>query len=142
MISLIRDVCRQEVNPETAVEELILLAKQGAPAEELRKVLNSPDQNMRLAVFDQMVKSGDEAMKLIAYEAGLASADSVMRTMAFKAVLMSQDKLHLTLAVDRSAPKPIQEASEKYLAKNGSGHHDPAQGIGNGGGDGVGGKRR
>ena len=41
MISLIRDVCRQEVNPETAVEELILLAKQGAPAEELRKVLSS-----------------------------------------------------------------------------------------------------
>ena len=41
MISLIRDVCRQEVNPETAVEELILLAKQGAPAEEMRKVLSS-----------------------------------------------------------------------------------------------------
>jgi len=89
--------------------------------EEMRKVLNGPDQNMRLAAFDAMIKSGDEALRLIAYETGLASADSVMRAMAFKALLMSQDNIHVALTVDPSAPKPMQEASAQYLAKNPSG---------------------
>jgi hypothetical protein len=94
---------------------------QAREIEELRKVLNGPDQNMRLATFDAMVKSGDETLKQIAYETGLMSADSVMRAMAFKAVVMSLDNVHITLAPDPSAPKPILEASTAYLAKNGNG---------------------
>lgn len=86
--------------------------------EDLRKVLNGPDQNMRLAVFDAMVKSGDEALRLLAYETGLASADSVLRAMAFKALVMRQNNIHVALTVDPSAPKPMQEASAQYLNKN------------------------
>jgi hypothetical protein len=93
---------------------------QARDIEELRKVLNGPDQNMRLATFDAMIKSGDETMKQIAYETGLMSADSVMRGMAFKAVVMSLDNVHITLAPDPSAPKPIVEASTAHLAKNGN----------------------
>jgi hypothetical protein len=78
---------------------------QARDIEELRKVLNGPDQNMRLATFDAMIKSGDETLKQIAYETGLMSADSVMRAMAFKAVVMSLDNLHLTLTPDTAAPK-------------------------------------
>ena len=105
----------------TAAEILERARGQARDIEELRKVLNGPDQNMRLATFDAMVKSGDEALRLIAYEAGLASADSVMRAMAFKALVLSQNNLHLTLTPDPSAPKPTQEASVDYLVKNGSG---------------------
>ncbi len=105
----------------TAAEILERARGQARDIEELRKILNGPDQNMRLATFDAMVKSGDEALRLIAYEAGLASADSVMRAMAFKALVLSQNNLHLTLTPDPSAPKPTQEASVDYLVKNGSG---------------------
>lgn len=89
--------------------------------EDLRKVLNGPDQNMRLAVFDAMVKSGDEALRLLAYETGLASADSVLRAMAFKGLLMRQNNIHVALTVDPSAPKAMQEASAQYLARFGNG---------------------
>ncbi|HRP24335.1 MAG TPA: hypothetical protein PLF79_02940 [Thauera sp.] len=112
----------------TAAEILERARGQARDIEELRKVLNGPDQNMRLATFDAMVKSGDEALRLIAYETGLASADSVLRAMAFKALLLSQNNLHLTLTPDPSAPKPIQEASADYLVKNGSGLVVPIDG--------------
>lgn len=105
----------------TAAEILERARGQAREIEELRKVLNGPDQNLRLATFDAMVKSGDEALRLIAYETGLASADSVLRAMAFKALVLGQNNLHLTLAPDPSAPKPIQEASAEYVVKNGSG---------------------
>lgn len=94
---------------------------QARDIEELRKVLNGPDQNMRLATFDAMIKSGDETLQQIAYEVGLMSADSVMRAMAFKAVVMSLDTVHITLAPDPSAPKPILEAATAHLAKYGNG---------------------
>lgn len=112
----------------TAAEILERARGQARDIEELRKVLNGPDQNMRLATFDAMVKSGDEALRLIAYETVLASADSVLRAMAFKALLLSQNNLHLTLTPDPAAPKPIQEASADYLVKNGSGLVVPIDG--------------
>jgi hypothetical protein len=93
---------------------------QAREIEELRKILNGPDQNMRLATFDAMVKSGDETLKQIAYETGLMSADSVMRAMAFKAVVMSLDNLHLTLTPDTTVPKQIQESSATRIARQGN----------------------
>jgi len=93
---------------------------QARDIEELRKVLNGPDQNMRLATFDAMIKSGDETLKQIAYEAGLMSADSVMRAMAFKALVMSLDNVHLTLTLDIAAPKKVQEASASWLERFGN----------------------
>lgn len=41
LLSLIQDLGRPETNPEDTVEDLILLAKQGAPVEEMRQVLGS-----------------------------------------------------------------------------------------------------
>jgi len=98
---------------------------QAREIEELRKILNGPDQNMRLATFDAMVKSGDETLKQIAYETGLMSADSVMRAMAFKAVVMNLDNLHLTLTPDTTAPKKVQEASASWLERFGNGYVVP-----------------
>jgi hypothetical protein len=101
---------------------------QARDIEELRKVLNGPDQNMRLATFDAMIKSGDETLKQIAYEIGLMSADSVMRAMAFKAVVMSLDNLHFTLTPDPTVPKKVQEASATYIGQRGNGFVLPLDG--------------
>jgi hypothetical protein len=95
---------------------------QARDIEELRKVLNGPDQNMRLATFDAMIQSGDETMKQVAFETGLMSADSVMRAMAFKALVMSLDNVHLTLTPDTTAPKKVQEASADWISRRGNGY--------------------
>ena len=41
MLSLIHDECRPEVNPEDAVEDLVILAKQDAPLAEMTQVLSA-----------------------------------------------------------------------------------------------------
>jgi hypothetical protein len=93
---------------------------QAREIEELRKILNGPDQNMRLSTFDAMVKSGDDALRMIALETGLASADGVMRAMAFKGLVMSLDNIYLTLKVDTTAPKNVVEKSEKFISDKGT----------------------
>ena len=104
----------------SAAKVLEKARSQAREIEELRKILNGPDQNMRLATFDAMVKSGDEALRIIAFEAGLTSADSVMRAMALKALVMRQEHLILSLTPDPSAPKPVQQASAEQLGRQGT----------------------
>ena len=41
MLSQIQELCRPEADPEETVEDLILLAKQDAPAEDMMEVLSS-----------------------------------------------------------------------------------------------------
>lgn len=109
------------VQAQTSAAEILEQARSKArDMEELRKILNGPDQNMRLATFDAMMTSGDEALQQIALDAGLASADALMQAMAFKAAIMSLDRLVLTLEVDGTQPEPIQEAARSYLEKNGN----------------------
>src|SRR5690606_25851508 len=88
---------------------------------ELKAALNDPDQNVRLAVFDHMLKSDKETVRLIALEAGLGSADTLMRALAFKALIMKLDTLHITLAPDVQTTSARQEAARKHLEKEGNG---------------------
>jgi hypothetical protein len=93
---------------------------QASELEAVRKVLNGPDQNMRIAAFKGMVTSGDDVLRRVAHETGLASADSIIRAMAFKAILLSLNELHLTLAVDASLSKKMQEAAAAHIAEHGN----------------------
>ena len=57
LLEKIQNLCRPEVGPEDTVEDLILLAKQGAPTEEMRKVLGTkliclPTEEMISALDD------------------------------------------------------------------------------------------
>jgi len=93
---------------------------EAAEIEKLKKVLNEePDQNVRLAAFELMIRKDDSVMHEIAVEAGLASADKLLQAAAFKEAIMNLDRLHLMLVVDRDASEAIQEASQAYLDKNG-----------------------
>jgi len=71
------------VYAQTSAAEMLEQARaRSRDIEELKAVLNGPDQNMRLAIFDVMVNSGDEAMRQVALDLGLASADPLMQVYA------------------------------------------------------------
>ena len=94
---------------QTSAAEMLEEARARArEMEELKAVLNGPDQNMRLASFDIMVNSGDEAMRQIAIDTGLASADTLMQAMAFKETVLSLNRIVMSLEIDKSQPADIQ----------------------------------
>lgn len=101
----------------TAAQMLEQARGQAQDLEELKKVLNGPDQNMRIATFNAMVTSGDPTMRDVAIDTGMASADSLLQAMAFREAIMSLDRLHLTLAVDENASEKVQETTKKRLDK-------------------------
>lgn len=88
--------------------------------EEIKQVLNDPDQNVRLAAFEAMVGSDDSLMRELALDAGMNSTDQVLRGMALRHAVLGLSQLTFTLAVDSSAPKVIQDSSREFLEKNGN----------------------
>ncbi len=114
------------VYAQTSAAEMLEQARaRSREMEELKAVLNGPDQNMRLAAFDVMVKSGDEAMRQIALDLGLASADPLMQAMAFKETILSLNRIVFTLEVDTSEPDTVQEKAKVILASNGGTYSIP-----------------
>lgn len=109
----------------SAAEMLEKARARSRDMEELKAVLNGPDQNMRLATFDVMVNSGDEAMRQVAIEAGLASADPLMQGMAFKVSILSLERIMMTLELDTSQPADVQEKSQAILNANGLSYDVP-----------------
>lgn len=111
----------QASHAQTDVAAIIESARQDArEASELKTALNDPDQNVRLAVFEHMLRSEKEATRLMALEAGLGSADTLMRAMAFKALIMKLNAIHVTLAPDTKATSARQEAARKHLDRQGN----------------------
>jgi len=106
-----------QANTADIIEQARARARQ---VEEIKQVLTDPDQNVRLAAFEGMVDSGDPLMREIALDTGLASTDRVLRGLALKHTILGLAQLSITLTVDDSAPKPVQDKSVKYLEKNGN----------------------
>ena len=88
--------------------------------EEIKQVLNDPDQNVRLAAFEAMVGSDDSLMRELALDAGMNSTDQVLRGMALRQAVLGLSQLAITLTVDNTAPKAIQDSSREFLEKNGN----------------------
>ncbi len=106
---------------QTSAAELLEQARaRSRDMEELKAVLNGPDQNMRLATFDVMVNSGDNAIREIAIDLGLASADPLLQGMAFREAFLSLDRVIMTLEIDKSQPESIQKAAQAYLDAKGN----------------------
>jgi hypothetical protein len=106
---------------QDSVDDILEKARsQARDYEKLKRVLvEEPDQNVRLAAFDLMVKDGDSMLHAIAVDAGLASADRLLQAAAFKEAIMSLDRLHLTLSLDKTASQDMQEKAKQYLDTKG-----------------------
>ena len=114
------------VYAQTSAAEMLEQARaRSREMEELKSVLNGPDQNMRLAAFDVMINSGDEAMRQVALDLGLASADPLMQAMAFKETILSLNRLVFQLEIDTSQPDSVQEKAQQILASTGSTYSIP-----------------
>lgn len=109
------------VYAQTSAAELLEKARaRSRDLEELKAVLNGPDQNMRLATFDVMANSGDNAMREVAIDLGLASADPLMQAMAFKETIMGLNRIVFTLELDTSQPETVQTKAQAFLNANGA----------------------
>ena len=109
----------------SAAEMLEQARARSREIEEMKAVLNGPDQNMRLAAFDVMVNSGDEAMRQVALDLGLASADPLMQGMAFKETILSLNRIVFTLELDTSQPDTVQQKALAYMNANGASYEIP-----------------
>lgn len=73
------------VHSQPSADEIIAQAQQRAgKIDEYRQLLNNPDQNVRLAGLDILLKSDDPAMREIAFSLGFASLDDTMRAITLK----------------------------------------------------------
>ena len=118
------------VYAQTSAAEMLEQARaRSREMEEMKAVLNGPDQNMRLAAFDVMVRSGDEAMRQVALDLGLASADPLMQAMAFKETILSLNRIVFTLELDTSEPDSVQQKAQAYLNSNGATYQFPIASV-------------
>lgn len=108
---------------QTSAAQIVEQARERArQLDEIKQVLNDPDQNVRLAAFEAMVDSGDPLMRELALDAGISSTDQVLRGLALKYAVLSLEQLNLTLTLDPAAPKEVQDKSRTYLEKTGAGY--------------------
>ncbi|HRP36055.1 MAG TPA: hypothetical protein PLI48_09255, partial [Gammaproteobacteria bacterium] len=62
---------------QSAAEIIEQARARARQVEEIKQVLNDPDQNVRLAAFEAMVGSDDSLMRELALDAGINSTDQV-----------------------------------------------------------------
>ena len=85
---------------QPSADELIAQAQErAAKITEYREVLNHPDQNVRLAALDIMLKSEDPVMREIAYNQAFISADETMRAVALRNRLKHLSEFTFTLSL-------------------------------------------
>lgn len=75
---------------------------------EFRAMLNDPDQTVRLAALDVMLKSDDIAMRELAYGVGFNSADETMRAICLSNKFADQKLISVKIA-DISNPSDSQK---------------------------------
>ena len=73
--------------------------ERAAKIEEYRRLLNNPDQNVRVAGLDVMLKSDDPAMREIAFNIAFASADDTMRAVALRNKFTYMKNLNFKLSL-------------------------------------------
>ncbi|MEQ8859936.1 MAG: hypothetical protein RIC56_14935 [Pseudomonadales bacterium] len=106
---------------QTSAAEIIEQARARArQIDEIKQVLNDPDQTVRLAAFEAMVGSGDPLMRELALDAGFASSDEVLRGQALKHAILGLEQLSITLSPDPAAPQAVQQRVQNYLEKTGA----------------------
>jgi len=75
---------------------------------EFRALLNDPDQTVRLAALDVMLKSDDIAMRELAYGMGFNSADEAMRAVSLKNKFADQQMISVKIS-GISSPSDTQK---------------------------------
>lgn len=118
--AILTTLCIEAMAQPSAADIVEQARERARQLDEIKQVLNDPDQNVRLAAFEAMVSTGDPLMRELALDAGLASTDQVLRGLAFKHAVLGLSQLNITLTLDPAAPKESQEKVQAYLQKTGA----------------------
>jgi len=108
--------------PALSADKSDLLAKIRANAgqyNELKQLLNNPDQSIRIAAFDGMVNSGDSALRNIALDEALANTDSTVQALALKEVIMDLDVLNFSMVLPENASEESKKVVKKWSSTYG-----------------------
>jgi hypothetical protein len=101
---------------QTNADDILRQAQErAAKIEEYRQLLNNPDQNVRVAGLDVMLKSDDPAMREIAFNIALASADDAMRAIALKNKFLYLKNLNFQLSLGDSPTEIESKAIGEYF---------------------------
>ena len=96
---------------ETSAEALKRqIQERSAKIKEFRALLNDPDQTVRLAALDVMLKSEDLAMRELAYGVGFSSADDAMRAVCLRNKLADLTTVAIKIADISSATDQQKKA--------------------------------
>jgi len=109
LLILVMSACWSPGQAEMSAEALKQqIQERSGKIQEFRALLNDPDQTVRLAALDVMLKSDDIAMRELAYGMGFNSADEAMRAVALKNKFADQKIISIKIA-DVSSPSDSQK---------------------------------
>lgn len=109
LLLLVMSACWGMSQAEMTAEALKQqIQERSGKIQEFRALLNDPDQTVRLAALDVMLKSDDIAMRELAYGMGFNSADEAMRAVCLKNKFADQKLISIKIA-DISSPSDKQK---------------------------------
>ena len=103
----------EQLSPEDIIKQAQERASQ---ISKYRELLSNPDQNVRVAALDVMLKSDDPAMREIAFNIAFVSADSAMRGIALRNKFLYLKTLTFSLELKENASKSEQIEIENKFA--------------------------
>jgi len=116
---LLTFVAMNGVSAQSASEIIEKARAEAKEFNEFKLALEDPDQSVRLAVFEQMLKQPAAPLRMMAIQAGLTSSDDIMRSRALVAQILDMDHLVIHLKVNEKANSKSQEATKKLLLRDG-----------------------
>lgn len=98
-------VSQAEVSAEELKQQI---HERSGKIKEFRALLNDPDQTVRLAALDVMLKSDDIAMRELAYGMGFNSADEAMRAVSLNNKFADQQMISVKMS-EIASPSDTQK---------------------------------
>lgn len=90
------------------------IMKRAATVSEFKGLLNSADENVRLAALDTLLKSENTATRAMAYTAGYASKDVTVRAITLRNNMNELSTVPITISLPESSDKDAKKYYEKY----------------------------
>lgn len=105
---------------QTAAEVLERARAEAREIEDLKKALNGPDQNLRVAAFQAMATSDQPHFREVAMDFGLASADATIRGLTLKTLIDNAKTLVIELKPDPESAAEVQAQAKTRIETKGS----------------------
>ncbi|MFW8567084.1 hypothetical protein [Orrella sp. 11846] len=104
---------------QSAAETIERARSEAREFNEYKVALEDPDQSVRLALFEEMLKLPNPPLRMMAIQTGINSTDNILRSRALQAQIMGMEQLHFQISVNPKAPSKAQERTRAFIEKEG-----------------------